>query len=230
MAGWRSMGPLGKIHNIAVFIRSSELLYNEWKDLAGKVIHQGMAVYGNKGSTDQHAYVQQLRDGLPNFFVTFIEVLQDRPAKSMAVEPNITSGDYLEGFLLGTRKALGENGRESVTLTLKSVSPSSIGVLIALFERTVGLYATFINVNAYNQPGVEAGKKAAAEVIEIQRSVLHFLTDNRPKACSLSTMAGIAGTQDLETVFKICEHLASNERGLKKNPGTNPFDATYQAL
>ena len=37
------------------------------KDLDGKVVHQGIAVYGNKGSTDQHAYVQQLRDGVPNF-------------------------------------------------------------------------------------------------------------------------------------------------------------------
>ena len=38
-------------------------------------MNQGIAVYGNKGSTDQHAYVQQLRDGANNFFVTFLEVL-----------------------------------------------------------------------------------------------------------------------------------------------------------
>ena len=48
------------------------------KDLDGNVVHQGIAVYGNKGSTDQHAYVQQLRDGVPNFFATFIEVERDR--------------------------------------------------------------------------------------------------------------------------------------------------------
>src|SRR2546425_13004160 len=48
------------------------------KDLDGKIVHQGIAVYGNKGSTDQHAYVQQLRDGILNFFVTFIEVRKDR--------------------------------------------------------------------------------------------------------------------------------------------------------
>ena len=55
------------------------------KDLDGKVVHQGIAVYGNKGSTDQHAYVQQLRDGVPNFFVTFIEVrkiVRQRSSKS----------------------------------------------------------------------------------------------------------------------------------------------------
>src|SRR5256886_15471430 len=43
------------------------------KDLDDKVVTQGIAVYGNKGSTDQHAYMQELRDGVLNFFVTFIE-------------------------------------------------------------------------------------------------------------------------------------------------------------
>jgi glucose-6-phosphate isomerase len=52
------------------------------RDLAGNVVHQGIAVYGNKGSTDQHAYVQQLREGVDNFFVTFIEVLRDRPGRA----------------------------------------------------------------------------------------------------------------------------------------------------
>ena len=36
-------------------------------------MHQGLAVYGNKGSTDQHAYVQQLREGVPNFFAYEID-------------------------------------------------------------------------------------------------------------------------------------------------------------
>ena len=88
------------------------------RDLDGKVVNQGIAVYGNKGSTDQHAYVQQLREGVNNFFVTFIEVLLDREGESIEVEPGVTSGDYLSGFLLGTRRALHENGRESMTLTI----------------------------------------------------------------------------------------------------------------
>src|SRR5436189_2955092 len=54
------------------------------QDLDGKVVHQGIAVYGNKGSTDQHAYVQQLRDGVLNFFVTFIEIDKDRHGTAKA--------------------------------------------------------------------------------------------------------------------------------------------------
>ena len=48
------------------------------------------------------------------------------------------------------------------------VNTRVVGGLIALFERAVGLYATLINVNAYHQPGVEAGKKAAAAVLARQ--------------------------------------------------------------
>ncbi len=139
-------------------------------DLDGGVAEQGLTVLGNKGATDQHSFIQQLRDGMNDFFVTFIEVLRDRPGVSMEVEKDVTSGDYLSGFLQGTRQALHQNGRESMTLTIAEVSPFTIGVLIALFERTVGLYARLINVNAYHQPGVEAGKKAAGNVIILTRA------------------------------------------------------------
>ncbi len=128
-------------------------------DLAGNVVNQGIAVYGNKGSTDQHAYVQQLREGVNNFFVTFIEVLKDRATPSREVDAGVTSGDYLQGFLLGTRDALSEMDRHSITLTINEVSPRSVGMLIALYERVVGFYASLIGINAYHQPGVEAGKK-----------------------------------------------------------------------
>lgn len=141
------------------------------KDLSGKVVHQGIAVYGNKGSTDQHAYVQQLRDGIPNFFAVFIEVLKDSVGSTLEVEPGITSSDYLHGFFLGTRKALSDNGRESITVTIPEVSAYTVGMLIALFERFVGIYAHLINVNAYHQPGVEAGKKAAAEILALQKKL-----------------------------------------------------------
>jgi len=201
-------------------------------DLDGKVVNQGIAVYGNKGSTDQHAYVQQLREGLNNFFVTFVEVLRDRVGKSLNVEPDVTSGDYLNGFFQGSRRALYENGRESITLTVNEVSPFSIGVLIALYERAVGFYASLTKLNAYHQPGVEAGKKAAASVITLQSKVQEYLAQRRSEAATASEIsAGIGSKVEAETVFKICEHLAANpDRGIRKIPGKVPFDAAYQRL
>jgi glucose-6-phosphate isomerase len=200
-------------------------------DFDGRVVNQGLAVYGNKGSTDQHAYVQQLRDGLHNFFAVFIEVLRDRAGASMEVEPGVTSGDYLSGFLLGTRQALHEKDRQSVTLTLREVSPFSVGVLIALFERAVGLYAFLVNINAYHQPGVEAGKKAAAAVLTLQTKTVALLRQKKGQALTADQIAaGLGAPDEAETVFKVCEHLAANPgRGLRKQPGKTPFDAAYAA-
>jgi len=189
-------------------------------DLKGNIVNQGIAVYGNKGSTDQHAYVQQLREGVNNFFVTFIEVLRDRDAKtSLEVDPGITAGDYLQGFLLGTRDALTEKNRHSITLTVPDVSPRTLGLLIALYERVVGFYATLININAYHQPGVEAGKKAAGGVIALKQKITAALRASPGKSFTAEEIAAQLGTDiSTELVFKILEHLAANRgnSGVKK--------------
>jgi len=200
-------------------------------DRDGKVVNQGITVYGNKGSTDQHAYVQQLREGVLNFFALFIEVLRDRAGASIDVEPGVTSGDYLSGFLLGTREALHEKGRQSITLTVRELNAHAVGVLIALFERAVGFYATLVNINAYHQPGVEAGKKAAGKVIELQGKVLAYLREKKGHALTAAQIAsGMGAHHEDEAVFKICEHLAANPgRGLTRAAGQTPSDATYTA-
>lgn len=192
------------------------------KDLDGKVVHQGIAVYGNKGSTDQHAYVQQLREGVHNFFATFIEVLKDRDGDSIEVEAGTTSGDFLQGFFLGTRDALYENGRQSITITIDEVTPEAVGQLIALFERAVGLYASLVNINAYHQPGVEAGKKAAATVLDLEQKIIQLLKNNQGQGMSAETVASKLGLEDQsELIFKLLLRLSANPRGIsasKKQP------------
>ena len=199
------------------------------RDLQGNIVHQGIAVYGNKGSTDQHAYVQQLREGVNNFFITFIEVLRDRDGASLEVEPGVTSGDYLQGFYLGTRDALSEKDRHSVTLTLPDVSPRSIGLLIALYERVVGFYASLIGINAYHQPGVEAGKKAAGGVIALKLKLMAVLKAAPGTAFTADALATKLGLPDkTEHIFKLLEHLSANAgTGVKKNRRSPWFESTY---
>ncbi len=200
-------------------------------DLQGKVVNQGIAVYGNKGSTDQHAYVQQLREGVNNFFVTFIEVLKDRDAKtSLEVEAGVTSGDYLQGFYLGTRDALTEKDRHSITITVPDVSPRTLGMLIALYERVVGLYASLIGINAYHQPGVEAGKKAAGGVIALKLKLVEALKASADKSLTAEQLAAAAGAPEkTELVFKILEHLAANKySGVKKRAKSPWYESTYR--
>lgn len=195
------------------------------KDLQGETVHQGISVYGNKGSTDQHAYVQQLRDGVNNFFAIFIEVLHARDDAKLEVEPGVTSGDFLSGFLYGTRKALYENDRGSLTITVDRADARTVGALIALFERTVGFYASFVNINAYDQPGVEAGKKAAQSIIEMQNHLMTVLQDG---AGTSDDLAMRIGAQDkAEDVFHILNHLSANQRVKASEPGVN---ATFELV
>jgi glucose-6-phosphate isomerase len=192
-------------------------------DLEGRRVNQGLVVYGNKGSTDQHAYVQQLREGVPNFFAVFIRVLE-AGGTGQEVEPGVTAGDYLHGFLLGTRAALFENDRESMTITVPRVDARMVGALIALFERAVGLYASLVGINAYHQPGVEAGKKAAASVLTLQGKALAALSATPQTAEQIAK--GLGAAAETESVYLLLEHLAANGRAHMAGPG-DPGQATF---
>ena len=178
-------------------------------DRDGHEVHQGIAVYGNKGSTDQHAYVQQLRDGVDNFFATFIECLED--VDDIPVIKDERPGDFLDGFLQGTRSALTEGGRQTMSITMRRFDAYRLGALIGLFERAVGFYGELVNINAYHQPGVEAGKKAAAAVLSLQSRVETVLKDGASRSVSEICQALGDGTD--ESVFWIMRHLAANKRG-----------------
>ena len=192
-------------------------------DLQGKRVDQGIAVYGNKGSTDQHAYVQQLREGVANFFVVFIRVLE-AGGSALEVDPGVTAGDYLHGFLLGTREALFDNDRESLTITIPRVDARTVGGLIALFERAVGLYASLVGINAYHQPGVEAGKKAAASILALEGKVAAALS-RTPKTAE-QIAADIGAPESTETVYLLLEHLAANRRA-RSSGARDPGETTF---
>lgn len=176
-------------------------------DRKGRVVHQGLAVYGHKGTTDQHAYVQQLRDGRDNCFLTFVTVLQDRETPAFETQAGDALGDHLFGGFEGTREALFESGRDSLTVALPDLSPRSLGALIALFERAVGLYAELVDVNAYHQPGVN--KAMAGNLLELQAAVLRYLAGREPLAAE--DIAGAIGKPDrCESIFLLLEHLSRN--------------------
>jgi glucose-6-phosphate isomerase len=194
-------------------------------DLDGNVVNQGIAVYGNKGSTDQHAYVQQLRDGVNNFFVTFLEVHQAGAGDALEVEPGTRCGDYLQGFLRGTRGALFEKGRESMTISIPRFDAFYLGALIALYERAVGFYGSLVNINAYHQPGVEAGKKAASLVLELQAKAWDVL--QKSASPLTAEQVAIEISADPEETFHVLVHLANNRAGLTHNLSRTPSEDTF---
>ena len=71
-----------------------------------------------------------------------------------------------------------------------------------------------MNVNAYHQPGVEAGKKAAAAILELQQQVVSVLqAEENP--LSLEEIANKAGeSEQIESIYIILRHLHANGRGV----------------
>lgn len=206
------------------------------RDRDGGTVHHGLTVYGNKGSTDQHAFVQQLREGPDDYFATFIGFIQSRDRESIDVEEGVTTGDYLNAFLLGTRDALTDAGHPSLMISFEKLDAYSLGALIALFERAVGLYAELVNVNAYDQPGVEAGKEAAESVLVLQREVLALLAKRAGSALTVEEIAdGIGRLDAMETIHHVLEHAAANrhsrlagpDHGIKRISGDDPLAAKF---
>ena len=99
----------------------------------------------------------------------------------------------------------------------------AVGMLIALFERTVGFYASLVNINAYHQPGVEAGKKAATRLLELQATARAKLSGQH------KTVEEIARALDAEPedVFHALHHLASNDPRVQISKGEDPSEDRF---
>ena len=103
------------------------------------------------------------------------------------------------------------------------------GALIALYERAVGLYASLVGINAYHQPGVEAGKKAAAAVLVLQKKIVAALSREPVTADVLAAAADASG--EAFTAWKILEHLAKNGRVARHTlPDASPLAARYSLI
>ena len=161
-------------------------------DLDGKVCHQGLNVFGNKGGTDAHAFIQQLNDGRDDFFATFIELLAD--AQKIDLGDGKVMGDYLHGFCAGLTEALRSKNRQTISIKIPQLTVFELGMIIALYERAVAIYAEFININAFHQPGVQAYKLAANGELELKskldealKSMANFTGD----AAAIAQAAGV---------------------------------------
>ncbi|MBR2508870.1 MAG: glucose-6-phosphate isomerase [Lentisphaeria bacterium] len=163
-------------------------------DLDGKKVHQGLNVFGNKGGTDAHAFIQQLNDGRDDFFATFIEVLKD--AEQLKLGEMMFMGDYLHGFMEGLTLALRSKKRQIISVKISEINTFNLGMLIALYERAVAVYAEFININAFHQPGVHAYKLAAKGVLAMREKVLAVLAEAGKYELTAAEIAAKAGLND----------------------------------
>ncbi len=196
-------------------------------DRRGRVVEQGLTVYGGKGATDQHAYLQQLRDGRDDAFLVFVATAEERVGDLVFVAPEVTLGDRLFGNLLATREALSARGRSSITITLPDASARSLGALVALFERAVGLYAELVDINAYHQPGVD--KDAGASILVLQRAVLERLAMAAEPLGAVAIAEQLGRAEDAPLVLELLERLAHDpRRGVRIVAGDGPDAMRFQ--
>ena len=183
-------------------------------DLDGKTVNQGLSVFGNKGGTDAHAFIQQLNDGRDDFFATFIEPLRDQEA--FALDGGLTMGYYLHVFLTGLTSALLAKGRQVISIRIPAFNAFALGQIIALYERTVAVYAEFININAFHQPGVQAYKLAANGVLEVRKRLFEELSKIAPVSGTASELAAKAGLDDADGVVSGWLDKASQNGGAQR--------------
>ena len=123
------------------------------------------------GATDQHSQVQLYMEGPHDKVVSFLEVerLPARTSRSRSATPTSppsaisggrTLGELIAAERRGTEIALTAAGRPNFTWRLPQVSPHVMGQLIYLFEFQTALSGELYGIDAFDQPGVEAGKIA----------------------------------------------------------------------
>lgn len=136
----------------------------------GETVNVGQTPVKALGAVDQHSQVQLYMEGPNDKIITFIEV-EKFQASCTATKVFHTIeglnhladkdlGELLKKELLATEFALTKNHRPNVKIILDEVSPECIGALLYMLEIQT-TYAGFLyDINAFDQPGVEEGKRA----------------------------------------------------------------------
>jgi glucose-6-phosphate isomerase len=140
-------------------------------DRRGRVVETGQTPVTALGATDQHSQVQLYMEGPHDKVVTFLEVesyredvripRKHRDLASLGYLGGRTLAELLKAEKQGTEIALTAAGRPNFTYRLGQVSPHTLGQLIYLFEFQTALSGELYGIDAFDQPGVEAGKVAA---------------------------------------------------------------------
>lgn len=139
-------------------------------DQNGNTVHAGQTPVKSLGVTDQHSQVQLYTEGPFDKVVTFIGVEKFRTVTPIPEGyPDIPDVHFLSGHThneliaaeqAATEYALTKSGHINYTITLPEVNPFTVGELLYLFEVATAITGELLEIDAFDQPGVEEGKKA----------------------------------------------------------------------
>lgn len=176
------LGALGKTNHVLMPYASGLYLLADWyrqlwaESLGKRVDRQGREVFAGftpikaLGTTDQHSQVQLYREGPNDKVIGMVEVDDFGPADMMIPDGMGTAATaYLQGRTLGallaaekraTEFALIESERPNFTIHLPTIDAFHVGEFIMLWQIATAYAGELLDVDAYDQPAVETGKKA----------------------------------------------------------------------
>ena len=139
-------------------------------DNEGNIVYEGQTPVKALGVTDQHSQVQLYREGPFDKVVTFLAVDEYRTTVEIAngcediPDVNFLCGHTMNELItaerIATEYALTTANRLNRTITLPEVNAFTVGQLLFFYEMETAFVGEMLNINTYNQPGVEGGKNA----------------------------------------------------------------------
>ena len=139
-------------------------------DNEGKIVHVGPTPVKALGVTDQHSQVQLYAEGPFDKIVVFMGVDNYRETltiprlyadmPSLGFLGDVTQNQLIAVEQMATEYALQKAGKMNMTLTLPAVDARAIGQVLYFFEVATAFAGELLNINAFDQPGVEEGKNA----------------------------------------------------------------------
>jgi len=140
-------------------------------DNEGKVVNVGQTPVSALGATDQHSQVQLYAEGPFDKILVFLGVdeyrktitmpktYEDMP--SLGFLGGVTHNELIKTMQNATEYAITKSGRMNMTITVPKVTANTVGQLLYFFEVATAYAGELLNINAFDQPGVEEGKNAA---------------------------------------------------------------------
>ena len=134
----------------------------EWFNDTKRVIHVGRTPVATRGTTDLHSVQQNNVEGENNKAITMVRIGRFKKDIRVPSASGLLAGKSLSRLLTlaqeATAWALVKDHRPNCTIYLSMLTPKTWGGLIFFFEMATALEGEFLNINAFDQPGVEGYK------------------------------------------------------------------------
>jgi glucose-6-phosphate isomerase len=143
-------------------------------NLDGETVNTGITPIPAVGATDQHSQMQLFKEGPNDKLIILLEVAEPkgdavittRKVAGFEYLQNLTFNTLLKAELRATRTSLTESERPNLTIEVDKVNEFTLGELFMFLELSVAYIGEILQINTFNQPGVERSKVLTREILE----------------------------------------------------------------